>query len=144
MRYGLVVYKPEIDGFRAGVSHREIVEAVFVEGADSTTAAWCLAGIQTTQSIADVFIARGIDFRFAHRATAPDLAVASSAKSVDPNVWITSDSTADGTPVETSTGSFLESRFFGVTLPSNDGRSDHRSRSCVDLYEPRDHDFEVN
>jgi len=96
VRYGLVVDKPEIYGFRAGVSHREIVEAIFVEGADLAIASWCLAGLDTTRSIADVLIARGIDFRFAHRATAPDLAVASSAESVDPKVWITSDSTADG------------------------------------------------
>jgi len=96
VRYGLVVDEREIYGFRAGVSHREIVEAVFVEGADSVTAAWCLAGLDTTRSMVDVLIARGIDFRFAHRATAPDLAVISSAESVDPTVWITSDSTADG------------------------------------------------
>lgn len=71
-RYMIVVDRPEIPGYAAGESHREVVEAVFVSAIDATAARWALSGVDAGQSIADILMARAIEFRFAHHATAPD------------------------------------------------------------------------
>ena len=83
VRYTIAVDRPEIPGYAAGESHRQIVEAVFVAADDVDVTRWILAGHDATRSIADALIDGGIDFRFAHRATAPDATMSLVSRRAD-------------------------------------------------------------
>jgi hypothetical protein len=78
VRRRLVVDRPEIVGYAAGDSRREIVEAVFVTAEVADAAQAVLSGIDGEHSIAEYLHGRGIPFRLAHQ---PKVASAASSPS---------------------------------------------------------------
>jgi hypothetical protein len=71
VRWGVTTISPEVPGLASGVSRRDPAEVVFVSAADAPVAALILYGAGREQSIADVFTARDIPFRYPHGTVAP-------------------------------------------------------------------------